>query len=169
MTQAAIEGFLAENDGLLGGWGMNNFYLYRMADSTRHRFLPWDKDNSFLVPDYAIFQWANDNILFSRAFAYADLRNVYFQVLETAAASAEARASTEEDASREEPGWLEAEIDRIAALVAPSVEEDLRKPFSTEAFYESVVAMKEFARVRPALVRQQIDAARSASSRTVRE
>jgi spore coat protein CotH len=169
MTQAAIEGFLAENDGLLGGWGMNNFYLYRMADSKRHRFLPWDKDNAFLAPDYAVFQWANDNVIFSRAFANADLRDLYFQVLEAAAASSEERVSTEDRASRNEPGWLEAEIDRIAALVAPSVEEDTRKPFSTEAFYESVVAMREFARLRPALVRQQIAAARSAFGRTVRE
>jgi hypothetical protein len=90
-------------------------------------------------------------------------------VLEAAAASSEERVSTEDRASRNEPGWLEAEIDRIAALVAPSVEEDTRKPFSTEAFYESVVAMREFARLRPALVRQQIAAARSAFGRTVRE
>ena len=37
-------------------------------------------------------------------------------------------------------------------LVAPSVEEDTRKPFSTEAFYESVEVMKEFARLRSKLV-----------------
>lgn len=155
MTQVAIESFLAENDGLLGAYGMNNFYLYRLADSKRHRFLPWDKDNSFLVPDFNIFQRADENILFTRAFAYSDLRDLFFQVLESAAASTEAAAS------KDEPGWLESEIDRIAALVAPSVEEDERKPFSTEGFYESVVVMKEFARLRPTLVRQQISEARA--------
>ena len=169
MTQAAIEGFLAENDGLLGASGMNNFFLYRMDDTTRHRFLPWDKDNSFLVPDYSIFQWANENVLFSRAFAYPDLRDLFFQTLEAAIASADERTSTDERASKDQPGWLEAEIDRIVALVAPSVEEDARKPFSTEAFYESVTAMKEFARLRPAMVRQQIASARSTRGRSVRE
>ena len=150
VTQVAIESFLAENDGLLGYYGMNNFFLYRPADSKRQRFLPWDKDNSFLLPDYSILERADQNVLFSRAFAYSDLRNLFFQVLESAA------DSSEESASKDAPGWLESEIDRIAALVAPSVEEDQRKSFSTEAFYESVVTMREFARLRPTLVRQQI-------------
>ncbi len=154
VTQVAIESFLAENDGLLGFYGMNNFFLYRLADSKRQRFLPWDKDNSFLVPDFSILERADQNVLFSRAFAYSDLRNLFFQVLESAA------DSSEESASKDTPGWLESEIDRIAALVAPSVEEDQRKPFSTDAFYESVVVMKEFARLRPRLVRQQIKDAR---------
>jgi spore coat protein CotH len=154
VTQVAIESFLAENDGLLGYYGMNNFFLYRPADSMRQRFLPWDKDNSFLLPDYSILERADQNVLFSRAFAYSDLRNLFFQVLESAA------DSSEESASKDTPGWLESEIDRIAALVAPSVEEDQRKPFSTDAFYESVVVMKEFARLRPRLVRQQIKDAR---------
>ena len=76
MTHVAIEAFLAENDGLLGAYGMNNFFLYRLPDTTRHRLLPWDKDNSFLVADFSIFQWSDDNILFRRAFAYPDLREL---------------------------------------------------------------------------------------------
>ena len=41
---------------------------------------------------------------------------------------------------------------RVAELVAPAVEQDTRKPFSTEAFYESVEFMKEFAKQRSKLV-----------------
>ncbi len=77
ITQTAIEAFLAENDGLLGASGMNNFFLYRQPNTTRHRVLPWDKDNAFLVADYSIFQWSDDNILFRRAFAQPDLRELY--------------------------------------------------------------------------------------------
>jgi spore coat protein H len=127
ITHVAIEAFLAENDGLIGAEGMNNFYLYRNADTKRHRFLPWDKDNSFLVVDYSIFQRADENVLFRRAFAYADLRELYFQVLESAARSAA------------EDGWLEAEVGRLAEQIAESVAQDTRKPFSTDAFFESVV------------------------------
>jgi spore coat protein CotH len=148
VTQAAIESFLAENDGLLGENGMNNFFLYRNADTKRHRFIVWDKDNAFLVPDYSIFQRTDENVIFRRAFAFPDLRELYFQVLEAAASSAD------------EDGWLKSEIGRVADLVASSVEQDSRKPFSTEAFYESVEVMKEFARLRPTLVREQIAAAR---------
>ena len=148
VTQVAIEVFLAENDGLLGAYGMNNFFLYRLADTNRHRFLPWDKDNSFLVIDYSIFQRTDENVLFKRAFAYRDLRDLYFEVLESAARSAA------------EDGWLEAQVVRAAELVAATVEEDTRKPFSTEAFYESVEFMKQFARQRSKLVLEQIAAAR---------
>ena len=73
MTHVATEVFLAENDGLLGATGMNNFFLYRAKDTKQHRFLPWDKDSSFLLPDFSIFERADDNVLFRRAFAYPDL------------------------------------------------------------------------------------------------
>jgi spore coat protein CotH len=148
MTHVAIEGFLAENDGILGANGMNNFFLYRLPDSTRHRLLPWDKDGAFLVIDYSVLQHAPDNVIFRKAYAYPDLRELYLQVLEAAA-----RSAAEDD-------WLETEVIRVAELVAPAVEEDTRKPFSTEAFYESVEYMKEFARLRSKLVLQQVAEAR---------
>lgn len=50
----AAENFLAENDGILGYTGMNNFYVYRFDGTTRQRLLPWDKDNTFLQADFAI-------------------------------------------------------------------------------------------------------------------
>jgi spore coat protein CotH len=148
MTHVAIEAFLAENDGILGAEGMNNFYLYRFADSKRHRLLPWDKDNAFLVLDYSIFQRADENILFRRAFAYADLRELYFQVLESAARSAV------------EDGWLEAEVERLAAQIATTVEQDTRKPFSTDEFFESVEFLKQFAQKRSKFVLDQVRDAR---------
>jgi spore coat protein H len=148
MTHVALEVFLAENDGILGAEGMNNFYLYRFADSKRHRLLPWDKDNSFLVVDYSIFQRADENVLFRRAFAFADLRELYFQVLESAARSAA------------EDGWLEAEVERLAEQIAATVAQDTRKPFSTDAFFESVEFLKEFARQRSKFVLDQVRDAR---------
>jgi spore coat protein H len=148
ITQTAIEAFLAENDGLLGANGMNNFFFYRLPETTRHRFLPWDKDNSFLVADYSIFQWADDNILFRRAFAYPDLRELYYQVLESAA-----RSAAEDD-------WLRKQIEKAAAQIASAVEDDPQKPFSTEAFYESVEILKQFAQLRSKLVLEQVEEAR---------
>ena len=144
VTQAAIENYLAEDDGLLGVNGMNNFYLYRPRGTNRHRVIPWDKDGSFLLPGYSIVQRTEENILFQRAFGYGDLRELYLQVIEAAA-----QASSEDN-------WMETEILRIADLVARAVEDDSRKSFSTEAFYESVDVMRQFARERPGIVREQI-------------
>ena len=54
ITHAAVENFLAENDGTLGFAGMANFYLYRSDGTSQHRLLPWDKDSTVLsggLPD----------------------------------------------------------------------------------------------------------------------
>lgn len=148
VTQVAIEMFLAENDGLLGATGMNNFFLYRSAGTKRHLFLPWDKDSTFLFWDSSIFQRADENVIFRRAFAYADLRERYFQVLESAARSAA------------EDGWLEAEVARAAELITATVEQDTRKPFSTEEFVASVEALQRFAQKRSKFVLDAVAAAR---------
>lgn len=145
VTYAAIEVFLAENDGVLGASGMNNFYLYREAGSTRHRLFPWDKDNAFANPQFDLLTRAEENVLFRRAMAYADLRALYWGVLEACARSAA------------EEGWLEAEITRAAALIAESVRADTRKPFSTEEFEGAIRLLQEFARTRSNFVLREID------------
>jgi len=145
VTQAAIEVFLAENDGVLGASGMNNFYLYREAGSTRHRLFPWDKDSAFANPQFDLLTRANENVLFRRAMAYSDLRALYWEVLEACARSAAA------------DGWLEAEITRAAALIDASVRDDTRKPFSSDEFDGAIALLLQFARTRSAFVLREID------------
>jgi spore coat protein CotH len=144
ITQVAIESFLAEEDGLIGVNGMNNFHLYRYAETDRHRFFPWDKDSAFLLPGFEIQQRFDQNVLVRRALEYPDLRKLFFDVLELSCVMAY------------EDSWLETEIVRLSELIAPAVESDTRKPFSTEAFYESLEFLRDFARRRPAIVRDQI-------------
>jgi spore coat protein CotH len=145
VTYVAIETFLAENDGFLGAQGMNNFYLYRPANSTRHRLFPWDKDNSFINPLFDLMERADQNVIFRRLMTYGDLRALYLQVLEACARSAA------------EDGWMEAEITRAAALVADAVREDTLKPFSSEAFDEAVGLLQTFARTRSNFVLRELD------------
>ena len=33
---------------------MNNFYLYRLENSSRHVFLAWDEDNAFWGSDFPL-------------------------------------------------------------------------------------------------------------------
>ncbi len=54
MRYIAAQNFVGQNDGFLGYAGMNNFYLYRLENSTRHVFLAWDEDNAFWGPDFPI-------------------------------------------------------------------------------------------------------------------
>lgn len=145
VTYVAIETFLAENDGVLGASGMNNFYLYRSAGSTQHRLFPWDKDNSFINPLFDLMTRVDENVIFRRLMAYPDLRALYFQVLESCARSAA------------EDSWMETEITRAAALVADAVREDRLKPFSSEAFDEAVGLLQAFARTRSNFVLRELD------------
>lgn len=145
VTHTAIEVFLAENDGILGASGMNNFYLYREAGSTRHRLFPWDKDNAFTNPQFDLLTRADENVLFRRAMAYGDLRALYWEVLEACARSAAA------------DGWLEAEIMRAAALIDASVRADTRKPFSSDEFEGAIALLLQFARTRSDFVLREIN------------
>ena len=57
----AIENFLAEEDGLTGDYGPNNFYFYRFLNTNRYTFLPWDKSNTFWEsPSYSILRNIED-------------------------------------------------------------------------------------------------------------
>jgi spore coat protein CotH len=86
VTHVAIEMFLGEVDGFLGYAGMANFYLYRPVNSNVHRLIAWDRDSTFQDLQSGVFLRAEENALFSRAMQFADLRKLYFDVLERARA-----------------------------------------------------------------------------------
>lgn len=148
VTQTAIENFVAELDGLLGYEGMNNFYLYRSGGSSRHRVIPWDRDNAFQSIDSSIFLRTDDNVILRRAFAFDDLRALYLDVLEACA-----RAVTEEE-------WLVSEIERLLPVIEAAALEDQKKPFSNEHFAEQIEFLRAFARERPAFVLREVARAR---------
>lgn len=151
ITHVAIENFLADEDGLLGAYSMNNFYLYRYADTSRHRLIVWDKDSTFAYPEFPIFRNAEENAVFRRAIAYRDLFDLYLEVLERCAF-----AAAEDD-------WMEREFTRAWALVAPHVREDTLKPFSSEEFDQSIVPLQEFAKKRSRFVLQEVQKIRAAA------
>ena len=75
VTYVAIETFLGEFDGFLGGSGMANFYLYRPVASNVHRLLAWDRDTTFQEIEAPIFARVEENALFHRALMYPDLQS----------------------------------------------------------------------------------------------
>ena len=150
VTQVAIENFLAEIDGVLGVYSMNNFYLYRQSGTSRHRLIAWDKDTTLEFADWPIFNNAAENVLFRRAMAYRDLFDLYLEVLERCALSAA------------DEQWLEAEITRAATLVAPLVPGDERKRFSNEEFEAAVILLRKFARERPSFVLREVQKIKAA-------
>ena len=96
LKHVAVENYLAEADGLLGLWGMNNFYLYRFAETGRFQFIPWDKDVTFGNPVQSIGFNTDSNVLTRRALSQRELYESYLDSLQETAKEAE--------------GWLEQEL-----------------------------------------------------------
>ena len=71
---SATEVFLADQDGIVGEWGMNNFFMYRPPISNQFRLIVWDKSQAFVMGQtYPIWHnitdvpEANRNRLMNRA------------------------------------------------------------------------------------------------------
>jgi len=143
VTHAAVEMFVAENDGILGYAGMNNFYLYRFQGTTRQRLFVWDKDNAFIGLDTPI-RITDDNVLFARAMTYPDLRETYLQALEQCA------RLTAGD------GGMASQIDQIMSVMADAARADTKKQFTNDEFDAGVQLLRDFAARRP---QQVLDAA----------
>jgi spore coat protein CotH len=165
-----IESFLAEDDGILGYAGLNNFYFYRFEHTKRSQFLAWDKDNTFLSADFPIMRGVNENVLARRTLNVQEYRNRFLDTLLEAADSADEPESTDEDDKNKDkkdtgPGWLEREITRQYNQIRSLARNDTFKPFSNADFEEGYERLLEFARDRSAYVQSEVENARPGNRR----
>lgn len=150
VTYIAIDNFLAEEDGLLGNFGMNNFYLYREASGNQHRVLPWDKSETFYVDNFEIFRRVDQNVLATGALSFSDLRSRYLDVLQQCADAAA------EQETPDGPSWLEREFTRDSDLIREAVYADPLKQFTNEEFDQEIERLKRFARLRSSFVTAEV-------------
>lgn len=122
----AAQNFVGQNDGFLGYAGMNNFYFYRLENSSRHVFLPWDEDNAFWGIEFPIHMRHEENVLMRKAMEVPELSALYHAVL------AEAVASASEPTGPEELPWFEYEVRRQTDLIYDALRDDPVKPYSLE-------------------------------------
>lgn len=148
LMHVAIEEFVSELDGISGYVGMNNFYLYRPSDNTRQQLIPWDRDNAFQDVQSSVFLRIDDNEILRRLLGYPDLRELYLQMLEACAVAAAGDR------------WLEREVAWRAALITPAAHADTNKPYSNDDIDRGIAFLQSFARDRPAIVLDQVRAAR---------
>jgi hypothetical protein len=159
----AIERFLADQDGVIGDYGPNNFYLYRFENKNLFVFLPWDKSQAFWEspsPNYFIFRNIDDgpvthrNRLVTRALGDPELREFFLDTLLACADSA--MEPTNAPGGAEPIGWLEAEIIREYTQINQAVTADTTKLSSNEEFEKAYADIKTFARLRSDTVRTQV-------------
>ncbi|MBI4471840.1 MAG: CotH kinase family protein [Acidobacteria bacterium] len=155
MRHVAVEAYLAEEDGIVGDFGLNNFYLYRFEGTKRFQFIPWDKSQVFSSINRRLFNNLETNVLTRRAIAIPELQNVYVDTLLESATSAGGPG-----------GWLEQEVARLYALIAEAVRSDTKKlcygpgfafiSCPNEQFEAGVAFLTQFARERNAVLMREI-------------
>jgi spore coat protein CotH len=166
----AIESFLAEEDGLTGDYGPNNFYFYRFLNTNRFAFLPWDKSNTFWEsPSYSILRNIEDgteikrNRLVVRALKEPDLRELWLTTLLECADSImqPAVAATPTTPAVTTP-WLQYEVARMAAQIqAANYADPSREVYTNADWDDSIRFLTTWAQTRSDSVRAQVAADRA--------
>jgi hypothetical protein len=84
LAYVAVENAIAEADGFLGEFGMNNFYLYRRAGDGRFILVPWDKDASFCSASWPVDRRLGANVAVGRLVGDAARRRFYEETVRRA-------------------------------------------------------------------------------------
>lgn len=144
LTHLAVENACAEYDGIVGEFGMNNFYLYQYEGRNRFVFIPWDKDTSFTAAEWPVQQRMETNEFTRRLMGDPAMKSFYEAEVKRIASNFVTTA------------FLGPKIDQWAALIRTSVAEDTHKPFSTAEFEAAIVGLKGIAAGRAANVASQV-------------
>jgi hypothetical protein len=152
LTHVAVENAIAENDGILGFEGMNNFYLYQYAGQSRFVFIPWDKDTTFVASEFPLLIRADTNVLVRRLLADPAQMAVYRDAVKRAAAVAV------------NPGFMLPRIEAMYSLIRNSALEDTHKPYTNEEFEIGVEGLKNLI-----VAREQNIAAQSSQAIWIRK
>jgi hypothetical protein len=148
----AVENFLGENDGFLGEWGVNNFYLYRPQNKPQHVFIAWDDDLTFWGgPAYDLLSFHDNNVLMRKMMEVPELRALYLTtLLDAAVAAAEVPAGST-------IGSFETEIRRELGLVDEAMRRDPVKPYSETEVQTASDLMRQYAPQRVTFVLCEVE------------
>ena len=155
----AAQNFIGENDGFLGEWGMNNFYLYRIENRDQHVIIAWDDDMTFWGgPTYDVVGFHGGNVLMAKLMQVPEYRELYFRtLLEAADAATEVLPNG--------LGALENEIRRQLDLVDGPMRSDPLKPWTETDFQTEADLLRQYSTPRALYVRCEVARLTGASSR----
>jgi spore coat protein CotH len=140
----AAQNFLAETDGFLGAYGMNNFYLYRLENQDLHTLIMWDADNTFYSAELPTNDWGVGTVLMEKLMSLPDYAALYKAELQRAVELAEADS------------WLDTEIIRQVQRIDTAMKEDPAKTFSNSTYEGAAGTMLSFARARITFVKCEL-------------
>jgi spore coat protein CotH len=146
ITMLAIQNFVAQTDGLVGGVGVNNFYLYRFAGKSLSVLIPWDQGNAFGSFESGLDPppWWNmeTNVLAAKIWSEPKYRARYLAALLQVADLVSA------------DGLLSNEAQRDYQQIRDAVYADPFAPYPLSQFERAHVTIQQYVRTRPDEVRQ---------------
>jgi spore coat protein CotH len=143
LTYIAIENALAESDGFVGDFGMNNFYFYERSDGV-FQIIPWDKDNALQEPTWPIFRRTDENVLSRRLFQDVAMQAAYVNAV--------SRCVKDYVNDR----WLLPRLESLYLLIRNSALSDDKKPYTNEEFELAVLGLRGIIRGREPDVQSQL-------------
>jgi spore coat protein CotH len=145
ILELAIQNFVMQTDGLVGGVGTNNFYLYRFAGKNLSLLIPWDQGNAFGWFDDVPPWWNMDaNVLASKIWNEPKYRARYLAALLRVADVVSA------------DDWLLGEAQRDYQQIREAVYADAFAPYPLSQFEQMHASIQQFIRARPDNVRQHV-------------
>ncbi|MDP2321488.1 MAG: CotH kinase family protein [Acidobacteriota bacterium] len=140
----AAQNFLAETDGFLGAYGMNNFYLYRLENQNLHTLIMWDADNTFYSAELPTNDWGEGTVLMEKLMSLPEYAAMYRSEMIRAVELAD-------------DNWLDTEIIRQVQRIDTAMKADPVKPWSNATYEGSAGVMLSFARARLTFVKCELE------------
>jgi spore coat protein CotH len=142
LTYIAAENATVDNDGFVGYAGMNNFYLYQYKNSNRFVIIPWDKNTSFVQPDWPLYQRMDTNVLTRKLVEDPAMKQAYVAAMK--------RATDFVGTS-----FLGPKLEAWYTLVREAALTDTKKPFTNDEFEQAVSGLRGIIAARPANIQSQ--------------
>lgn len=140
----AVENVLAERDGFVGAWGVNNLYLYQYRGQRRFVLVPWDRDHAFAEAHWPVELGLADNVLTRGLMRDERFAGHYRAELRRAATSfVNAR-------------WLLPRFEALHALTREAALADDNKPCTDAEYEDAIVRLRASIVAREADVRGQV-------------
>ena len=161
VRQAAVGVFLGDYDSIVGDFGLNNFYIYQLQNSTVFTFIPWDKSQAFSDGNYSIWRDVTEgpaaklNVLMARGLQSRDLYDLYLDTL------LDCIKSFDDPGATQGLRWIDREIDREYGQIRDAAYADPVKDYSNEQFDGEVNKLREFSAQRGPFVTDAVNAARA--------
>ena len=129
LNYVGAENAIAEHDGFVGDFGMNNFYLYQYGNTTKFMVLPWDKDTAFTDSKWSLSYNLASNVLTRRLTADPAKMKVYKDAVARGAQFVNER-------------YLVPKLEQAYTQIREAVLADTKKPFDNNTFESSIGGLR---------------------------